>query len=61
MNIRSFKSFCAKFFEIDPFGFKVSYLNDLDKIIYISDDSKSLSFYNLSSGKTIYLEKNINL
>ncbi|KAG5438845.1 hypothetical protein PCANB_002565 [Pneumocystis canis] len=48
MNIRSFRSFCAKYFKIDPFGFMISYLRELNKVVYINDDSKSLSFYNLS-------------
>ncbi|KTW32860.1 hypothetical protein PNEG_04321 [Pneumocystis murina B123] len=58
MNIRSFRSFCAKFFKINPFDFTISYLEGSYKIIYIDDDSKLLSFYNLTSGETIYIKQN---
>lgn len=58
MNIRSFRSFCAKSFKINPFGFTISYLGESYTTIHIDDDSKLLSYYNLTSGQTIYIKQN---
>ncbi|KAG4305525.1 hypothetical protein PORY_001081 [Pneumocystis oryctolagi] len=57
MNIRSFRSFCAKLFKIDLFRFTISYLEKPNRRIYINDDSKQLSFYNLSPGEFIYIRQ----
>ncbi|KTW26328.1 hypothetical protein T552_02813 [Pneumocystis carinii B80] len=58
MNIRSFRSFCSKLFKINPFHFTISYLQGSHNLFYIDDDSKLLSFYNLTSGQTIYIKQN---